>query len=48
MIAEDYRQLFGTASAQRDQQINGDLPPAKDVAGLRDFLTTDFTRMPAS
>lgn len=48
MIAEDYRELFGSATAQADTQINPDIPLAKDVAGLRSFLSTTFmqTRVP--
>jgi hypothetical protein len=42
MIAEDYRQLFGTASAQADSQMNRDIPLAKDVPGLRTFLSGAF------
>lgn len=43
MIAEDYRELFGSANAQSFQQMNGDIPRASQVAGLKDFLTTTFT-----
>ncbi len=48
MIAEDYRQLFGTASAQADSQMNRDIPLAKNVAGLKTFLSSTFmqTRVP--
>jgi hypothetical protein len=42
MIAEDYRQLFGTASAQADSQMNRDIPPAKDVPGLKAFLSSTY------
>jgi hypothetical protein len=44
MIAEDYRQLLGTASAQADQQMNRDIPLAKDVPGLESFLSSTFTQ----
>jgi hypothetical protein len=44
MIAEDYRQLFGTASAQGLTQMNRDIPAAKDVPGLKDFLAATFTK----
>ena len=42
MIAEDYRELFGTPDAQSASQMNRDIPLAKDVPGLRDFLMTIF------
>jgi SdrD B-like domain/FlgD Ig-like domain len=48
LIAEDYRQLFGTANARAMRQENTDLPPAADVPGLRDFLATTFRQPPAS
>ena len=47
MIAEDYRQLFGTANAAARTQANRDIPPASDVPGLRDFLAGPFMQ-PAS
>jgi hypothetical protein len=47
MIAEDYRQLFGSANAQTGGQINTVLPLVKDVPGLRDFLSTTFRAPPA-
>ena len=43
MIAEDYRQLFGSPNARQGGQINTDLPPAQDVAGLAEFLRDTFT-----
>jgi hypothetical protein len=46
MIAEDYRQLFGTASAQGLTQMNRDIPSAKDLPGLKDFLAATFTKPP--
>lgn len=42
LIAEDYRQLFGSASAASQPQENQDIPPASDVDGLRDYLRTTF------
>jgi hypothetical protein len=42
MIAEDYRQLFGSPNAQLRGQENMDIPPAKDVPGLKQFLSTTF------
>jgi FlaG/FlaF family flagellin (archaellin) len=42
LIAEDYRQLFGTVSAQGDTQMNRDIPVAKDVPGLKSFLSGAF------
>ena len=47
LIAEDYRQLFGTASARSATQLNRELPPASEVPGLRDFLTTTLTARPS-
>lgn len=46
MIAEDYRQVFGTASARAVVQMNRDIPLAKDVPGLAAFLSTTFTQPP--
>ncbi|MGH2706119.1 MAG: FlgD immunoglobulin-like domain containing protein [Actinomycetota bacterium] len=43
MIAEDYRQLFGSASAAAYPQANTEIPRAADVPGLRDFLQHTFT-----
>jgi hypothetical protein len=48
LIAEDYRQLFGTPAAQVGGQANGELPPASSVAGLRDYLATTFRQPPTS
>ena len=48
MIAEDYRELFGDSNAQADDQMNRDIPLAKDVPGLRDFLSGSFMRPPAT
>jgi hypothetical protein len=48
MIAEDYRQLFGTPTARSVTQMNRDIPPAADVPGLKDFLANVFTTPPAS
>lgn len=47
MLAEDYRQLFGSATAQTAAQMNGDIPPASEVVGLRDYLIGTF-RQPTS
>ena len=38
MIAEDYRELFGTANAASSQQMNTAIPNASAVAGLQAFL----------
>jgi hypothetical protein len=43
MIAEDYRQLFGSAHAASVAQANTDIPPAASVPGLADFLRNTFT-----
>ena len=48
MIAEDYRQLLGPAEGQAAGQMNGEIPPAKDVPGLKDFLLNTFTQPPPS
>jgi hypothetical protein len=42
MIAEDFRELFGSAEAAGYQQMNRDIPPAADVPGLRDYLAGAF------
>lgn len=47
LIAEDYRQLLGSPTAQARVQANRDLPPAASVPGLRDFLLTTFTTPPS-
>lgn len=44
MIAEDYRQLFGTANARSYAQENSDIPAAADVEGLYSYLADAFTR----
>lgn len=43
IIAEDYRQLFGAGEALELSQCNKDIPAAKDVPGLRDFLALTWT-----
>ena len=48
MVAEDYRQLFGTANARSGNQVNRDLPPATDVPGLADYLSTTFRTSPVA
>ena len=47
LIAEDYRQLLGSANARLATQMNREIPPAADVPGLRDFLATTFTTAPS-
>jgi len=42
MLAEDYRQLFGSPNARLRGQENQDIPPAAEVPGLRGFLSTTF------
>jgi hypothetical protein len=42
MIAEDYRQLFGSPNAASRGQENRDIPLAKDVPGLREYLSGEF------
>lgn len=46
MIAEDYRQLFGSPTARQGAQENLDLPPAAAVFGLELFLRTTFMTPP--
>lgn len=46
MIAEDYRELFGSENAKAADQINREIPLAKDVPGLEDFLRTTFRQPP--
>lgn len=46
LIAEDYRQLLGSANAGAATQMNRDIPPAAAVPGLREFLATTFTTPP--
>lgn len=48
MIAEDYRQLFGSVHAASVPQANTDIPPAASVPGLADFLRTTYTTPPGS
>lgn len=48
MIAEDYRQLFGSPAAQTATQMNREIPPAAEVAGLRDYLAGAFRQPPAA
>ena len=47
LIAEDYRQLFGSADAAAVQQENYEIPVAAAVPGLRDFLSTTFRQASA-
>jgi hypothetical protein len=48
LVAEDYRQLFGDATARAVPQANPDLPAAKDVPGLADYLAGAFRQAPTS
>lgn len=48
IIAEDYRQLLGYPEARVAPQINGEIPPADEVPGLRQYLRDDFTTPPSS
>ncbi len=43
MIAEDYRQLLGSATAASLAQANYDIPPAASVPGLKDYLLGAFS-----
>lgn len=42
IIAEDYRQLFGSANGRSAAHMNSAIPPAAMVPGLRDYLSTTF------
>lgn len=48
MIAEDYRQLFGTANASFGGQMNTDVPLAADVPGLGTYLRDTFRMSPST
>jgi hypothetical protein len=48
LIAEDYRQLFGSPVASAAGQANGSIPPARDVPGLLEYLRDTFTTPPSS
>lgn len=43
MVAEDYRQLFGSEGAASRPQANTEIPPPGQVPGLRDWLRDTFT-----
>jgi hypothetical protein len=47
LIAEDYRQLFGSANARQQAQMNPYIPPAAQVTGLGDYLSGAFRSAPA-
>ena len=47
MIAEDYRQLFGSPNARTGGQTNTEIPPASQVPGLANFLTNAFVTPPS-
>lgn len=47
LIAEDYRQLFGGPEGRVGGQANGEVPAAKDVPGLLEYLRDTFTKPPA-
>lgn len=48
MLAEDYRQLFGSPTAANYPQANRDIPPATQVVGLKDFLQNVYTQPPSA
>ena len=48
MIAEDYRQLFGSANAAAWPQDNQEIPPPSQVPGLREFLSGQFMEAPVA
>jgi hypothetical protein len=46
MIAEDYRELFGSENAKLAWQLNRDIPAPDDVPGLRDWFLNTFMVAP--
>lgn len=48
LIAEDFRQLFGSPTAAAQPQENRDIPPASQVAGLEPFLRSTYTVPPST
>lgn len=48
MIAEDYRQLFGTPNAVLRPQANSEIPIPSQVPGLKEYLMGDFMNKPAT
>lgn len=42
MIAEDYRQLFGTPAAAAAALMNTQVPPANQISGLQNFLSSSY------
>lgn len=48
MIAEDFRQLFGTAEAAGYAQMNQEVPRASEVSGLREYLVGAFRTAPVA
>lgn len=48
MIAEDFRQLFGSSKAAGSRQENDDIPEATTVPGLREWFQTTFMVAPTS
>jgi hypothetical protein len=46
MIAEDYRELFGSDNARLAWQLNRDIPAPDAVPGLRDWFLDTFTVAP--
>lgn len=44
LIADDYRELFGSANARSYPQDNTQIPPASQVPGLGSFLQSTFTQ----
>jgi hypothetical protein len=45
MIAEDYRELFGSPNAKLAWHLNRDIPHPDDVPGLRHWFLTSFVGM---
>lgn len=47
MVAEDYRQLFGTSTSAQHAQMNSEIPHPSQVPGLREYLEGAFRQAPA-
>lgn len=48
MLAEDYREVFGTANASSYPQLNTAIPLASGVPGLKNWLEYTFTAPPTT
>jgi chitodextrinase len=48
MIADDYRQLFGSPSSKVYSHLNSEVPSAQDVPGLKEYLSGAFLQPPSA